>query len=80
VRQILARLVKIEQYQRHQAQLTQHVLSALQTSEMVAEVPERLLGKIPMQSLADVTYVEEQLEDQDTFRNLVGNLQLCITY
>jgi hypothetical protein len=66
----------IEQYQRHQAQLTQQILNALQCDEMVAELPENLQGKIPMQSLADVSYVEAQLDDQVTFRNLVSLLQL----
>ena len=61
----------IEQYQRHQAQLTQQILTVLQCDGTVDELPVNLRDKIPMQSLADVTYVEEQLEDRDTFRQLV---------
>lgn len=68
----MSRLAMIEQLQRHQAQLTQQILNALECNDKATDLPANLDGRIPMQSLADVKYVEEQLEDQSTFRNLVG--------
>jgi ferritin len=66
-KQILSRMSVIEQLVRHQAQLTQQILSALECHEKATDLPA-------MQSLADLKYVEEQLEDQSTFRNLVSFL------
>jgi len=71
-KQILSRISVIEELQRHQAQLTQQILSALECHEKATDLPANLEGRIPMQSLADLKYVEEQLEDQPTFRNLVS--------
>jgi hypothetical protein len=62
----------IEQLVRHQALLTQHILSALRCHEKATDLPANLGGKIPVQSLADLKYVEEQLEDQSPYHNFVS--------
>ena len=60
---ILARLSVIEQCQRHQAEVFQQILNVLQHREEVDDLPDSIKDKIPMQTLADVIYVEKQLEE-----------------
>ena len=59
---ILSRITVVKQLVRHQAQLTQQILSALDCHEKATDLPANLEGKIPLQTLADLKYVDEQLE------------------
>lgn len=79
---ILARLSVIEQCQRHQTEVSNQILHVLQHREEVDDLPDSIKEKIPMQTLGDVRYVEEQLEEKETFRKLVRKLvlTLCSTH
>lgn len=75
---ILARLSVIDQCQRHQTEVSNQILHVLQHREEVEDLPDSIKEKIPMQSLDDVRYVEEQLEERKTFSKLVRKLVHCV--
>ena len=68
---ILARLAVIDQCQRHQSQLIEQILNAMQHDAQVDDLPDCIKDRLPLQSLANLNYVEEQIEDKDVFRKLV---------
>lgn len=69
---ILSKLALIEQHQRHQTQLIQHIMKVMQASDdTTCDLPDGV--SLPLQNLSEVAKCEECLEDRDNARKWYVN-------
>lgn len=71
IRLILSKIGTLEQCLRYQTQLTQQVLNVLRYDEPADDLPDDIKNKLPISSMSDLCYVEDQIEDKDIQRKLV---------
>ena len=74
--EILSKLALIEVQQRHQTQLIQHILLALQKTDAIesCELPDNI--SLPVQTLGELNDVEKALDIEQNARKMVNILLL----
>ena len=68
---ILSELAMLERHQRHQGQLLQHILEALQRTDDGCQLPDGM--ELPVNSIKDLTELDSKLADDETAAQLVNS-------
>ena len=71
VKLILSWIASMEQCLRYQTQLSQQVLNVLQYDEPADDLPDDMKKKLPIASMTDLSYVEDQMEDKEVLCKFV---------